>query len=87
MHATDIARVTLPPAPLVTARALAPVDRLLDYAHPLLAPQGACLFLKGRGVDVELADAERHWRFHLDRFASETDPDGVILRITRIVPV
>lgn len=84
VHALDIARVTVSPAPLVTARALAPVAKLLEYAQPLLHAGGACLFLKGREVDAELAEADRVWRMRVERFASETDAHGVILRISEI---
>lgn len=84
VHAMDIARAILPPAPLVTARALAPVAKLLEYAQPLLSPDGACLFLKGRDADAELAEAETVWRMRVEKFASETDANGVILRISEV---
>lgn len=84
VHAMDITRVIVPPAPLVTARALAPVAKLLEYALPLLVPGGACLFLKGREVDAELVAAERVWRMRVQKFASATDPNGVILWISEI---
>ena len=45
----------IPPARLVTARALAPLPRLLGYACPLLQPGGACLFHKGAELERELA--------------------------------
>jgi len=86
VHAMDIARVKLPPAPLVTARALAPVVKLLEFAQPLLTPDGACLFLKGRGMEEELAEADTRWRMQVERIASTTDSDGVILRISGIAP-
>ena len=82
VHAIDIAHAAVPPAPLVTARALAPLVQLLGFAERLLTPDGACLFLKGRGVEAELADALQGWRMQVRRFPSDTDPDGVILRIS-----
>ncbi|HET8997980.1 MAG TPA: 16S rRNA (guanine(527)-N(7))-methyltransferase RsmG [Acetobacteraceae bacterium] len=84
VHAMDIARVALPPAPLVTARALAPVAKLLEYAQPLLTPDGACLFLKGRDADAELAQAAAGWQMQVEKFSSETDANGVILRISQL---
>jgi 16S rRNA (guanine527-N7)-methyltransferase len=68
-------------ADVVTARALAPLDRLLDLATPLLAPNGVCWFLKGARVDEEIASAERNWSLALARFPSISDASGVILRI------
>jgi len=38
IHATRIEAAAIPRAPLITARALAPLDTLLRWAAPLLAP-------------------------------------------------
>lgn len=74
----------VPRAPLVTARALAPLAQLLAYAEPLLLPGGVCLFLKGRDAEVEIAAASRSWRMKIDRMPSRTDRSGVILRIANL---
>jgi 16S rRNA (guanine527-N7)-methyltransferase len=79
-----IEAVHLAPAPLVTARALAPLSRLLEFAQPLLAPDGVCLFLKGQGVEAEIAEARRHWRATIETFPSRTDQGGAILRVSRL---
>ncbi|MDP9116314.1 MAG: 16S rRNA (guanine(527)-N(7))-methyltransferase RsmG [Actinomycetota bacterium] len=39
----------------VTARAVAPIDRLVRWCMPLLCPGGRLLALKGAAVEVELA--------------------------------
>jgi len=69
------------PAPLVTARALAPLPQLLAYAKPLLLPGGICLFSKGRDAEAEIAHATRSWQMNVERIPSRTDTSGVILRI------
>ena len=74
----------LPPAQVVTARALAPLPRLLDLAVPLLAPGGVCLFLKGRRVEEELTAAAKEWKMRVERFPSLTSPSGTILRMGNI---
>ena len=84
VHGVGIERAVVDPAPVITARALARVGRLLDYATPLLAAGGECWFLKGRGVEAELADAEPSWRMRVEKYRSRTDPDGVILRLSDI---
>lgn len=71
-------------ADVVTARALAPLPRLLDYALKWLAPNGICLFLKGRGVAAELTEAEKTWKMRADSIPSQSDPDAMILRIDQI---
>jgi 16S rRNA (guanine527-N7)-methyltransferase len=68
-------------ADVVTARGLAPLPTLLDYAEPLLTPTGTCLFLKGHKVNEELTMARKEWTMRLDRIPSRSDPRGTILRL------
>jgi 16S rRNA (guanine527-N7)-methyltransferase len=42
---------------VVTARALAPLDRLLGWAMPLVAPDGALVAMKGAGAEDEVVAA------------------------------
>jgi 16S rRNA (guanine527-N7)-methyltransferase len=81
VHACRAEAVTRVRVPLITARAVAPVNELLGLAAPLLEWGGSCLFLKGRRVEDELTSARRHWHITVDRAASRTDPDGSVLRI------
>jgi 16S rRNA (guanine527-N7)-methyltransferase len=85
--ATKIEAASVPRAPLMTARGLAPLSVLLGYAEKLLTPDGECLFLKGRGVETEIAAAARDWTMQIDQFPSKTDGNGVILRVSRIARV
>jgi 16S rRNA (guanine527-N7)-methyltransferase len=84
VHAARAERLNLAPAPLVTARALAPLSALLGLSAPLLAPNGICLLPKGQNVANELTDAEREWHMRVERFPSRTDPTATILRISEI---
>lgn len=65
VHCSRIESCGLPPAPLVTARALAPLPALLALAAPLLAPGGTMLLPKGVRADAELDAARAGWRFDL----------------------
>jgi len=87
IHPTRIEATTLPPAAILTARALAPLDQLLPHAHRLLAPGGVALFPKGRTVDQELTAAAPHWTMRTERFPSRTDTQATILRLSEISPV
>ena len=87
VHAVRIETASLPPAPLVTARAVAPLAKLLALAAPLLAPGGACLFLKGAGVEAELTRAAAEWHMQVERIPSRTAPGASILRITELTRV
>lgn len=73
----------LPPlaADVVTARALAPLDRLLDLALPLLASDGVCLFPKGRTAEKELTDSLKKWKMTATLHPSRSDPSGIVLRL------
>ncbi len=76
--------VDLPPSRIVTARALAPLPQLLEWASRLLAPDGICLFLKGRRAVSELTAAQTEWHMTVSRRQSRTNPDGVILRLSEL---
>lgn len=76
-----IETANLLPADVISARALAPLDRLLDLAVPHLAPQGRCLFHKGAGVASELTQAALPWHSRMTTHRSLTDPSAVILEI------
>lgn len=84
VHPKRIEQAGLPPAAAVTARALAPLDALLGYAAPFLAPGGIAVFPKGRTAEQELTNAAAHWHFTVERFASRTDPEATILRLSEI---
>ena len=71
-------------ADVVTARALAPVVKLLDWAAPHLAAGGECLFLKGRGADDELTATAKEWNIAVDRSPSLTDPAGFVLQLREV---
>jgi 16S rRNA (guanine527-N7)-methyltransferase len=81
IHPVRIGTASLPPAPLVCARALAPLPGLLEMAAPLLAAGGQCLFLKGANVATELTHAAAEWQMQVDQIPSRTDPQACILRI------
>ena len=66
---------------IVTARALAPLDNLLDKAYPLLKSGAQALFLKGQDVESELTAASKCWTMDLELIPSITDAGGRILHI------
>lgn len=48
---------TLPPMDVVTARAVAPLSRLLGWTIPLLRPAGHLVALKGGSAETEVSEA------------------------------
>lgn len=69
---------------IVTARACAPLSRLLGYARPYLQKGATALFLKGQDVASELEEATRSWEFEAETIPSRSDPRGRIVRIRRL---
>jgi 16S rRNA (guanine527-N7)-methyltransferase len=68
----------------VTARALAPLERLLDWTEPFRGPDTLCLLLKGQTVEAELTEAHKQWTMAIDRGQSLTDPTGTILSLREV---
>jgi 16S rRNA (guanine527-N7)-methyltransferase len=72
-------------ADVVSARALAPLDRLLPLVDRHLAPGGVALLPKGRGWATEQAQVPARL-FHVEQLPSATDPEARILRLRRRLP-
>jgi 16S rRNA (guanine527-N7)-methyltransferase len=87
VHANRIEAAKVPPAGLVTARALARLPHLLDLAAPMLADDGVCLFMKGAAAAAELTEAAREWHMRVEQFPSRTESSATILRISEIARV
>ncbi len=81
VHAERIERMAAWPATVVTARALAPLPRLLPLAEPFLAPGSVCLFLKGPSLTRELIDAGRSWHMVPEMFPSVSSSSGIVLKL------
>jgi 16S rRNA (guanine527-N7)-methyltransferase len=66
-------------ADAVTARALAPLDRLLPLAFPLLRRGVVGLFPKGQDVESELTTASKSWNLEANLVPSKTSQDSRIV--------
>jgi 16S rRNA (guanine527-N7)-methyltransferase len=65
----------------VTARACAPMPRLLGYAQPFLKQGAKGVFLKGQDVEAELTEATKYWKFEADLAPSLSSSAGRIVEI------
>ena len=82
---TDRVESTPPQAAdILTARALAPLDKLLAFSDRHLTPTGTALFPKGANHAAELQQALESWRFSYEETPSTTDPQAVVLSIKGI---
>jgi 16S rRNA (guanine527-N7)-methyltransferase len=85
VHSVRAEAAQIAPAPLVTARALAPLAKLLEWAAPFVQPGGVCLFPKGQSVTDELTSAAAQWQMRVDSLPSFGG--STILRISEIARV
>jgi len=70
-------------SPIITSRAVAPLQRLLSLASPFLKT-GRALLHKGQDARAELTEAMKSWRIIYIRHPSVIDSRGVILEILEV---
>ena len=78
-----VERVNPVQARCITARAFAPLPKLLEYAAPWLLEGAYGVFPKGRRWEEELTSAQESWRFAYEAIPSVTG-DGAILKISEV---
>ena len=66
---------------VVTARACAPLDKLLGFAEGFVKNGADPWFLKGESVENEVRQAGKTWRFEVDLFPSLSDARGRVVHI------
>ena len=73
-------------AAIVSARALAPLPRLLELAVRHGTEGTQYLFPKGQSWRSEIEAARKDWHFDVQTAPSETDPSAAILSIRNVRP-
>ena len=81
VHARRLESVTELTADVITARALAPLEKLLGWALPFTGNDSFCLFLKGQSSQQELTAARKHWTLSVTLTESWSAPQGVLMKI------
>ena len=86
VHNNRIEKVEPFAVDVFTARAFAPLSKILDFSQSFLnASKGKkdpeFLLLKGRNVDEELTEAEKKWTMKVSRYNSLSDDDAAILNL------
>ncbi len=69
---------------VISARALAPLPKLLGYVVPFFNSSTIALLHKGRGWQEELTQAQQYWKLQVQDFESVTDPSARILKFTAV---
>jgi 16S rRNA (guanine527-N7)-methyltransferase len=73
----DLSEVAQPDA--VTARAVAPLSKLLGYVAPFVKSGAKALLPKGQDVEAELTEAAKCWHIEAELAPSRTNPASRIL--------
>jgi len=84
IHAARIESIdpeTLAPVDAVTARALAPLPRLVEFATVWIAQGAVGVFPRGRSAAAQLAAHPPAPDLAIDLVASKLDPDSAIVRV------
>lgn len=71
-------------ADVVSARALASLSDLCNFAERHLDADGIAIFLKGAGAETEIEVAQKKWSFNLESFPSKTSADALVLKLKKI---
>ncbi len=69
---------------ILSSRALASLNMLLNFSKMHLSPNGTALFLKGENYKLELEEAQETWHFNHEVIQSKTNAQAVILKIRDI---
>ena len=72
-------------ADIVTARAVAPLSKLLGDVRRWLKPGGVALLHKGGSFERELTQASKDWTMQVHRHQSRTDPSGAVLEVRELM--
>lgn len=81
VHAARIEHLAPFAVDVVTARACAPMAKLLDMAAPFWGDKTVGLFPKGRDVETELTEAAKYWNIEAELIPSQTSADARIVRL------
>jgi 16S rRNA (guanine527-N7)-methyltransferase len=84
VHGARIEHLAGWPADVITARALAPLPRLLVLAERFMTADSVCLFLKGRSGARELTEARVSWHMKAEMLPSLSEPTGMVLQLRGI---
>lgn len=71
-------------ADVVSARALAPLGKLMEYAERHLIAEGIAIFPKGERAEEEIGAARAEWNFRVDSLPSLSDSKAAVLMIRNI---
>ena len=85
IHTARIEALDSLQADIITSRALASLDQLLEFADIHRLSTGKSLFLKGKRWREELTQAQKSWKIEVTEHPSCTEQGGCILELKNAV--
>lgn len=76
--------LNIQPADLITARAVAALDKLFSLVFNLSDVHTKFLFPKGKTYFLEIIEAQKNWKFDYQVLQNEIEPEGVVLLISNL---
>jgi 16S rRNA (guanine527-N7)-methyltransferase len=86
VHNARIEMLTPWKSDVITARALAPLGKLLELTYPFASPATQFLFLKGVNTSSELSEAEEKWHLEKHLHSSITAENSWIVELHTVTP-
>lgn len=74
----------LPPANIISARAVTSLVNLLGFAYPFCNKHTKLIFPKGKSFQAEIDEALKKWNFYIKVDQNNISDEGVILRLTNL---
>ncbi len=87
IHNSRVETAEIAPAAIVTARAVAPLKRLIELTQSVSKQNTVFFFFKGKDVKNELTEIKKNWNMSLDVIPSYSSTEGVILRMESLTRV
>lgn len=84
VHNDRIENMDAFPVDLITSRACADLDKLINLTSKFMTAQSQCLFLKGEKASQEMAQAAKSWDFKVEKFTSKSEESGSILKLSQL---
>ena len=84
LHRRRIEDLTPFKVDVITSRACAPLQKLLDLVEPFLSLGTICVFPKGKTAEQELTESQKNWIIKASRISSLTDSRAQILKLEDI---
>ena len=84
VHNERIEQMDAFPVDLLTSRACAELEKLLDLTSPFMKADTECLFLKGVKSEQEIERATKKWAFELKKYTSKSEESGMILKLSHL---